>query len=176
MPSPLPEDPIAHARQNWRDHGWDAAADGMATVTSVVRVHQILMGHIDAALKPYGLSFARFEMLRLLGFTQSGRLPMHRARDLLQVHPASVTNTVDRLQADGLVRRVPNPKDGRSFLLEITDEGRALVSRATSTLNDEVFAALDLPHDEQVVLTRLLADFRQRNGDFAEPRRAPDPL
>ncbi|MEQ6902106.1 MarR family transcriptional regulator [Nocardioides sp. YIM 152588] len=176
MSHQLPADPIAQARQNWRDHGWAEAADGMAVVTSVFRVNQILLARIDAALKPFGLSFARFEMLRLLGFTHSGRMPMSRARDLLQVHPTSVTNTVDRLEADGLVRRTPNPRDGRSFLVEITPSGRELVATATDALNEQVFAPLDFDAEGMQAVSRLLAGFRQRHGDFREPQAPPEPL
>lgn len=173
---PLPWDPIAEARQNWREQGWREAADGMAAVTSVMRVHQILLARIDAALKPHGLSFARFEMLRLLAFAQDHRLPMGRARDLLQVHPASVTNIVDRLELDRLVKRVAHPHDGRSVLIELTALGGDLVEDATASLNAQVFENVGMSSDELRTVTRLLAAFRERAGDFAPPVAAPEPL
>lgn len=173
---PLPSDPIAQARQNWREAGWGDAADQMALVTSVFRVNQILLAQIEAALRPHGLTFARFEMLRLLGFSRSGRMPMSRARDLLQVHPASVTNTVDRLEADDLVRRSPNPRDGRSFLVEITPAGVAVLDKATDALNKQVFAPLDLAPDDIATLGRVLAGFRRRYGDFKDPAPTPEPF
>ena len=50
---PLPErDPIREAQAQWRRHGWEDAADGMAMVTSVVRVQQLLMERIDAVMLP----------------------------------------------------------------------------------------------------------------------------
>lgn len=173
---PLPYDPIAQARHNWREAGWDEAAEGMAVVTSVFRVNQILLARIESALKPFGLSFARFEMLRLLGFSRSGQLPMSRARELLQVHPASVTNTVDRLEADKLVRRSRNPRDGRSFLVEITPAGQAVLTEATDALNEQVFAPIDFGPEDLATLGRLLAGFRRRHGDFWDPRPTPEPL
>lgn len=167
--SQLPFDPIAEARQNWREHGWEDAADGMAAVTSITRVHQLLMARIDASLKPHGVSFARFEMLRLLAFAHGGRLPMSRARSVLQVHPASVTNVVDRLEADGLVRREAHPDDGRSVLLVITPAGVDLVERATLDLNREVFVDPGLAPDEITEVTRMFAAVRERAGDFTPP-------
>ena len=171
----LPWDPIAEARQNWREHGWEAAADGMAAITSITRVHQLLMARIDATLKPHGVSFARFEMLRLLAFAQDGQLPMSRARTLLQVHPASVTNIVDRLETDGLVQREAHPDDGRSVVLILTDAGAQLVERATADLNREVFEAPGLDADEIAQVTRVLAGFRERAGDFGTST-PPEPL
>ncbi|HLS25704.1 MAG TPA: MarR family transcriptional regulator [Beutenbergiaceae bacterium] len=172
---PLPVDPIAEARRQWRAHGWDHAADGMAAVTSVMRAHQLMLARIDEVLRPHELTFARYEMLRLLGFTRHGRLPMASATARLQVHPASVTNTVKRLEADGLVRREPHPTDGRATILVLTDAGRDRMEAATVSLND-VFADLGLKDDETTTLVRTLAAFRQRSGDFAAPRPQPDPL
>jgi DNA-binding MarR family transcriptional regulator len=91
----------------------------MAAVTTIVRVNQILMARIDAILRPHELTFARFEVLRLLAFTRTGGLPMGKLTERLQVHPASVTNAVDRLEVDGLVNRVPNPVDSRSTIATI---------------------------------------------------------
>ena len=68
-------DPISEARRQWIAHGWTDAADGMAMVTSLVRAHQLLMERIDAVLRPLDLSFARYEVLRLLAFTRSGAMP-----------------------------------------------------------------------------------------------------
>lgn len=169
-------DPIAEARQNWRDRGWTDAADGMSVVTSVIRVQQIVLARIDAVLKPYALSFARFELLRVLGFARDGGMSMSRLRSLLQVHPASVTNLVDRLEVDGLVTRSPNPDDGRSFLVELTAAGRELVENASVALNEQVFERLEFAEDELSALNGLLAGFRRRHGDFEDPQRPPDPL
>jgi DNA-binding MarR family transcriptional regulator len=173
---PLPVDPIAEAKRQWAAHGWTDAAAGMSVVTSIIRAQQLLMARIDAALKPFGLSFARYEMLRLLGFTRQGRMPMASAIARLQVHPTSVTNTVDRLVRDGFVVREPHPIDGRAAMLVLTDAGRELVERATDALNSQVFADAALAEDDMVELVRILARFRKDAGDFTEPRPLPDPL
>src|SRR3954454_20906286 len=112
----------------------------MAMVTSVVRVHQLLMERIDAVLRPHELTFARYEILRLLAFTRAGALPMTRLGSLLQVHPTSVTSAVDRLEKQGFVRRTRGESDRRVVLCAITDAGRAVVEKATEQLNREVFA------------------------------------
>src|SRR5215510_4956673 len=100
----LPFDPIAEAHRQWSGR-WPEQADQMAAVTSVMRVQQLLLGEIERVLRPHGLSFASYEALRLLAFTRSGELPMGKLGERLMVHPASVTNTIDRLEQRGLVRR-----------------------------------------------------------------------
>ena len=156
-------DPIREAKRQWIAHGWGDAADGMALVTSLVRVHQLVMERVDAALRPHDLSFARYEVLRLLSFTQDGQLPMAKLGSRLQVHPASVTSAVARLEKQGFVRRSRSAADGRVVLAVISDAGREAVEAATISLNSEVFEkpGIEDVHD----LTGLLTQLRAASGD-----------
>jgi DNA-binding MarR family transcriptional regulator len=163
---PLAFDPIEEARRQWDGHGWAEASAGMAMVTSVMRVHQVLMARVDQALAGLDLSFARYEVLMLLLFSRRGALPLGKIGARLQVHPASVTNVVNRLEVDGLLRRVPHPSDRRTTLAEITAEGRSLARRATEGLNAEVFAASGLTSRQLDQLVGLLRRLRIAEGDF----------
>lgn len=160
-------DPIELARLNWIDAGWSDAADGMAFVTSLVRVQQLLLGRIEELLRPHSLTFARFEVLRLLAFSRRGVLPIGKVGERLQVHPASATNAVHRLADAGLVVRTANPADGRSVLVEITDRGRDLVELCTDVLNREVFAAIPLADDELGAASVALRSLRRSFDDVA---------
>jgi DNA-binding MarR family transcriptional regulator len=162
----LPFDPIAEARRHWHEHGWPEAAGGMAAVTSVMRAHQILQARVDEVLRPLGLTFARYEVLMLLLFSRSGALPLARVGERLQVHPASVTNAVDRLEAQGLVARVPHPRDRRTTLAELTGPGAALARTATEQLNATVFGAFGLPETGTEALIEVLTGLRAGAGDF----------
>lgn len=169
-------DPIAEANRQWISHGWEDAALGMSAVTSVARVHQLLLSRVEATLKPFNLSFARFELLRLLAFSSEGRMPMASVVSRLQVHPASVTSVVDRLVRDGLVRRESHPDDGRATLLVLTKKGRELTERATTELNAGTFSELGLTREDTQALVGILARFRKQAGDFTDPRPLPESL
>ncbi len=160
MAGDLSFDPIVEAQRQWRDRGWKAAAPGMGVVTSIMRTQQLLLARADAVLGDFALTFARFEVLTLLSFTREGRLPMGKLGDRLQVHPASVTSAVDRLERQGFVRRVPHPTDGRTTLAALTDRGRSVAATAAARLNAEVFEALDLADDEADQLFALLTRLR----------------
>ena len=159
-------DPIASARANWEKAGWGEVADGMVAVTSVMRAHQILLARVENALRPYDLSFSRFELLRLLAFSRTGALPIAKASDRLQVHVTSVTHAIRRLEADGLVRRTPHPTDGRTTLVQITDLGRTTVEDATATLNREVFADIGMSPQQAGALVASIETLRHHAGDF----------
>lgn len=161
-----PLDPIAEARRQWEAHGWGEVADGMAAVTSLMRAQQIVLARVDEVLKPFGLTFARYELLMLLRFSRGAAMPMKKASLRLQVHPTSVTNAVDRLQAAGLVRREADPRDGRGVIVALTDDGAAAAAAATDALNAGVFADPGLTPRRVRSLVRTLTELRRSAGDF----------
>ncbi|HCW00920.1 MAG: MarR family transcriptional regulator [Acidimicrobiales bacterium] len=163
--APLPFDPISEARRNWEARGW-GAVDAMAAATSITRAHQILLKRIDTTLESFDLMFSRFEALALLSFTRTGTMPMGRMGERLQVHPTSVTNTVDRLEAQGLVARIPHPTDRRTTLVEITPAGRTRVERAAAALGDVGFGLDGMKTSDLTAVTNSLHSLRAAAGDF----------
>lgn len=166
MHPPMAKDPIAEIQKNWQRHGWDSAAAPAATVTAIMRTQQILLGRAQEILKPFELTFARYEVISLLSFSREKRMPMNKASQLLQVHPTSITNAVDRLESAGLVERQPHDSDRRAILLVLTPEGKRVAERATEALNGELFEQTGFTPDEVENLNRILANFRERAGDF----------
>ncbi|RJQ90094.1 MarR family winged helix-turn-helix transcriptional regulator [Amycolatopsis panacis] len=166
MNRPLPFDPIARAAQFWEDRIGPAGT--MAAVTGVMRVQQIIQSAVDGALKPHGLTFARYEALVLLTFSRHARLPMRVMGERLQLHPTSVTNIVDRLERDGLVKRVPHPTDRRTTLVEITEDGRVRREAATAAVVGIDFGLTGLTERQVGQLTELLTKVRKSAGDFTE--------
>jgi DNA-binding MarR family transcriptional regulator len=160
----LPFDPIDEAARQWGQH-WDRVP-AMHAVTSLMRVQQLVIGRLDAILKPHGLTFARYEALVLLVFSSRGSLPLGKMGERLQVHPTSVTSIVRRLEAAGLVERRAHPDDGRAVLAEITPAGREVVERATKDLVAADFALAALSDDDLSSLSTLLAPVRKDAGDF----------
>lgn len=160
----LPFDPIDEAARQW-DTRWDGVP-AMHAVTSLMRVQQLVIGRLDAILKPHGLTFARYEALVLLVFSSRGSLPLGKMGERLQVHPTSVTSIVRRLDAAGLVVRRAHPEDGRAVLAEITPAGRELVEVATADLLDAGFALGALSEAELRQLSALLRPVRREAGDF----------
>lgn len=162
--SRLQFDPIDRAGQLWSQHFGDPTA--MKVVTSVMRVQQLLLAELDAMLKPFDITFARYEVLVLLTFSRTGALPLSKIGERLMVHPTSVTNAIDRLEAQGFVRRVPDSVDRRRTLAEITPAGKRVTKRATKTLTSADFGIIGLPGGDRDRLYALLRDLRASAGDF----------
>jgi DNA-binding MarR family transcriptional regulator len=163
----LPFDPIEEAKKNWDNAGWAEYSDGMALVTSIMRAQQLLIARVDSCLAPFALTFARFEVLMLLSFSRSGQLPLGKIGQRLQVHPASVTNAIDRLQGRGYVERLNHPRDGRTTLAAITPNGREVAAEAVAVLNSDVFGAIEIPVGGIRSVVDAIARLRAEAGDFA---------
>jgi|SRR4051812_14515347 DNA-binding MarR family transcriptional regulator len=170
LPS-LPFDPIDRAGSLWEQHWPDEPPEvyaSMRAVTSIMRAHQILLAQLDAKLRPLGITFSRYEALVLLIHSHDGALPLSKIGERLQVHATSVTNVIDRLAAAGLVRREPNPRDGRGTLAVITEEGRKIADEATVEFNNSRFATTALSLDDLHLLFEILRRLRLDAGDFVE--------
>ncbi len=139
----------------------------MAAATSIMRAQQIVLARVDEVLRPYELTFARYEALVLLSFSRRGALPMGKMGERLMIHPTSVTNIADRLEDQGFVRRVPHETDGRSTLVSITDAGRQVMERATKEVIASSFGLEALDEAELDEMTRLVRTVRADVGDFA---------
>jgi DNA-binding MarR family transcriptional regulator len=157
-------DPIDEAARQWSLR-WDGVPQ-MHAVTSLMRVHQLVLARLDAILKPHGLTFPRYEALVLLTFSSAGSLPLGKMGERLQVHPTSITSIIDRLERAGLVERQRHPQDGRAVLAAITDSGRALVQVATADLVSADFGLGMFDEEGLHDLSELLRPVRQAAGDF----------
>lgn len=163
-------DPIEEAARQWREHFGEGNVAQMRAITSVMRVHQIWLARVNAALVPFELTFARYEVLMLLHFSHAGALPLGKIGERLQVHPTSVTNLIDGLERAGLVLRVPHPQDGRATLAQLTDPGRRAALGATDALH-AIHFGVELPADDLDRLFALLRAVRASSGDFEESQR-----
>jgi DNA-binding MarR family transcriptional regulator len=166
-PLDLPFDPIDRAGETW-ERTWGPAS-AMRVATSVMRVQQILLARYDEVLKPYGLTFARYEVLVLLRFSRNGALPLNVVGSRLMVHPTSVTNAITRLAAAGLVERLANPSDRRGALASITDHGREVCETATKDLMAIDFGLDALSEESRTDVFAALRQVRAEAGDFTTP-------
>ena len=98
-----------------------------------------------------------------VGSAEPGALPPPTADS---PSTTSVTSIVRKLEADGHITRRPHPDDGRAVLAEITDEGRALVEKATRELVDADFGLGVLDEPDLRKLSELLRPVRRAAGDF----------
>ncbi len=164
--APLEFDPIAEASRQWREHWGPAAVPAMATVTSIMRAEQILIARLNELLRPWSLTFPRYEGLMLLFYSRKGSLPLGKMGARLQVHPTSVTNIVDGLEGLGFVQRTQHERDRRTTLALITDAGREAAEAATVALNEARFGTAPLGKDALEEISEGLRALREDADSF----------
>ena len=167
MPEPLRFDPIEEALRQWRKHWGPTPGPSMVAVTSIMRAEQILTARLNAVLEPWQLTFPRYETLMILYYSRNGALPLGKMGSRLQVHPTSITNTIDGLQKLGLVERVRPEDDRRKVLAAITGRGREVAAAATKAINDARFGTAPLKRGELQALFDILGRLRADEDGFA---------
>ena len=106
---------------------------------------------------PDGLHVSHFSVVNHLCRLGDGRTPLRIAR-AFQVTKATMTNTLAKLEARGLIEIQENPADGRSKLVFLTEDGRSFQKKAIATLYpvlDELDRELDT-----VQLSKILPKLR----------------
>lgn len=96
----------------------------------LTRVSQSLLDAVEAGLKAAGHPpLVWYDVLLELRRAEDGRLLHNEIGGKILLSKSNVTRVVDRLEAQGLVRREDCPGDRRSSFVAITDAGRALQVR-----------------------------------------------
>jgi DNA-binding MarR family transcriptional regulator len=110
-------------------------------------------GRLEAALEPLGLSLAKFGVLSKL-VAAGEPLPLSTLAERSACVRSNITQLVDRLEADNLVARAPDPRDRRSIRAELTAEGRSRQAEAARVLSEAeraVFSGLSADHADTLL-------------------------
>jgi DNA-binding MarR family transcriptional regulator len=113
-------------------------------------------GKLEGALGTIGLSLAKLNVLKALADTDEP-LPLSHLADRCCCVRSNITQLVDRLEAERLVERLPDPADRRSVRAALTPAGRERHAEAVRIVGEterQVFAGLG--EEDQQALTRLL--------------------
>jgi DNA-binding MarR family transcriptional regulator len=142
------------------NHSYLAHPAQVLAGTAIVRANKILSARMETALAPLNLPPQRFEVLELLHNAEGGRMTLRDLGRTALYHPATVGYTIDALEKRGLVRRVPDPNDGRAVLAEITDEGHELTEKGNALMESVNFAVGELTDEDAASVAIILSRLR----------------
>ncbi len=141
----------------WRAVRPDLEVDVMAEVARVLHVARLMSERLAALAAEHDLQTGEGDVL----FTLFRAGPPHRLSptelaDSTLVTTGTMTNRLDKLEARGLVRRIPNHDDRRSLAVELTAAGRRMVDRLVGEhVANEQQMLSGLSEREREQLTRL---------------------
>jgi DNA-binding MarR family transcriptional regulator len=157
---------VEASRRVWLER-WDPeAASGMSVFTAILRSYQLLNDQVNGVMKRHGFTFVQYQVLAWLETDPESSLTLSWISKTLRIPPATVTDIIDRLEDDRLVRRVPHPSDARTTLAVITAKGRRAANEATQELNATVYVGVGLTEDQRGQLVALLAQLRANGNEF----------
>ncbi|WP_342633913.1 MarR family winged helix-turn-helix transcriptional regulator [Microvirga calopogonii] len=105
----------------------DAVTDAWVRL---IRAGKEVVGQIEAELKGAGFpSLSWYDVLLHLKRRSDGRATPREIEEEVLFEQYNLSRLLDRMETEGLVRRIPYPGDRRRQLVEITDEGRLLQRR-----------------------------------------------
>jgi DNA-binding MarR family transcriptional regulator len=140
--------------EQWRRERPDLDPSAMGIVGRISRAALLLEPELARAFAAHGLAGSEFDVLATL--RRSGKpyrlTPGELARSTM-VTTGGMTKRLDRLEARGLARRLPDPRDRRGSLVELTADGLAAVDAALTAhlANEErLLAALSRAEREQL--------------------------
>lgn len=172
--APAEADHVDHVLAQWAVARSDLDTAPAAVIARLGRASAYADAAVNARLAEFGLTRESFDVLSSLRRSGSPyRLsPTQLYRELMRSSGA-MTHRLAGLEQAGLVRRVPDPGDGRGLLVQLTRKGRALVDRvAPLHLENERRLLAPLTTEEQRRLARLL---RKLLHTFERERPVPPP-
>ncbi|WP_226553438.1 MarR family winged helix-turn-helix transcriptional regulator [Celeribacter naphthalenivorans] len=142
-------------RAQWAVERPDLATEPMALIGRMGRLARVLSEAMEATFARHGLNYASFDLLATL--RRSGDPYALTAGDLMaqmMITSGTVTNRINRLEAQGLVVRRSDKNDARRAIVALTEAGFAVIDRAvedhvatqkrlTEMLSAEEFVQLD---------------------------------
>lgn len=134
----------------------DGAGSGADLTMSLLVAAEAVQTRIESSLSPLGLSLAKLKVLGVLVGSSTPLTLGELAQELACVR-SNITQLIDRLEDDGLVRREADPADRRSIRAVITDTGRdrqVAGSQALFSVQEDVSQTLmrfDAAHIEQAL-------------------------
>lgn len=140
------------------------SADGVALVGAFAVFGPAYQRWASTLARPGGLSVARLQLLWALRV--GGSQQMSDIRSRLGVTARNVTQLVDGLEADGMVRRIPHPSDRRATIVELTDLASSVLDDSFSDHTRSLAMLFDrLPADDRAALLRIIGDLTAVLGD-----------
>jgi DNA-binding MarR family transcriptional regulator len=142
---------------------------------SLCRTGEALLGELDRRIAAtFDMPHAAATALAVIDGAGEPLTPS-QVSDRVLVASATMTATLDLLEYRGWIRRIPNPADRRSVLIEITPDGRAAADHllpGIRTVERSILSALT--QDERAQLLDLLAKVLARAAEVAAEK--PEPL
>jgi DNA-binding MarR family transcriptional regulator len=165
-------DHVQHVLEQWRREAPELDRSPMGVVGRISRLAQLLQAELEPIFAAHGVNGGEFDVLAAL--RRAGRpyrLTPTELSKALMVTSGGMTKRLSALESRGLIRREPDPNDGRSTTVSLTREGKRLVDTILPEhVANEQRLLSELSNKERADLAHLLELLAVSLGDEADAR------
>jgi DNA-binding MarR family transcriptional regulator len=165
-------DHVHHVLEQWRREAPELDRSPMGVVGRISRLAQLLQAELEQIFAAHGVNGGEFDVLATL--RRSGRpyrLTPTELSKATMVTSGGMTKRLSALEGRGLIRRDPDPSDGRSTAVSLTREGKRLVEVILPEhVANEQRLLSELSNKERAELAALLEMLAVSLGDQADAR------
>ncbi len=157
------------ARQNALPSREDYPTRDLRLTMSIVRTGRVWRSIVDEHLRQIGQSASRMEVMATIYYSPPYTTQIQIAKRI-GIEGPTLTRTLDMLEADGLVERLPDPSDRRNKHLRVTEDGVAALNdimAIADKLRDRLLAGI--PPEETEIANKLLALMQGRLDEGLPP-------
>jgi DNA-binding MarR family transcriptional regulator len=163
-------DSITRVIAGWHATRPDLEVDSIAVTARLARLQSLITPKLEAVFARFGLRGADFAVLATLVRLADEHVSQRRLASELGLSAGTMSLRVDRLVTRGLIRRDPDPEDGRGALITLTARGRELFEACAPehlANSEELLAGLTENEREQLgeLLGKLLYTLEDHNSD-----------
>jgi DNA-binding MarR family transcriptional regulator len=145
----------------------DSASDTAGQVDAIMVALQALVGMAAQSVSEVEDRVTLPQLRVLVLIASRGTLNLNALAQAMGINPSNASRSCDRLVAAGLLRRTASPLDRRNLVLELTDDGRALIEKLTERRRQAIAEVLDqVPSSRRRALVNAMRTFGKAAGEF----------
>jgi DNA-binding MarR family transcriptional regulator len=144
----------------------DSASDTAGQVDAIMVALQALVGMAAQSVSEVEDRVTLPQLRVLVLIASRGTLNLNALAQAMGINPSNASRSCDRLVAAGLLRRTASPLDRRNLVLELTDDGRALIEKLTERRRQAIAEVLDqVPSSRRRALVNAMRTFGEAAGE-----------
>jgi DNA-binding MarR family transcriptional regulator len=163
-------DLVGRGMAQWRRQRPDIDCSGKAVIGRILSLQEIILRAVNTALAPHGVRYPVYAVLATLRVSgEPYRMSPSRLQATMLFTSGGVSNLLRRTEAQGYIRRLADPADGRGVLVELTQKGFALAEAAMAdhAAVERRLCAM-FSKEEQVGIAKLLNRMILLNGSAGD--------
>jgi len=131
------------------------------TAVELLTTHSWYMHQLKAVLKPYDISPAQYNILRILNGANNPPVSASYLKDSVIDKGSNITRLIDKMEIKKWVTRCLCETNRRQMDIDITASGKGVLIEVTKEINELIKVLYSITEDEDKIITKILVKIRK---------------